>query len=102
MQLFNKTIQLISVTYSKDNIGQQIKDYTYRKIYAKQKSIPQSEFFSAGQTDIKPSTVFIIRTGEYKGETMLLYNGVKYSIYRVYDTKNEMTEVYCEVRKGEN
>jgi SPP1 family predicted phage head-tail adaptor len=99
--MFNKTVELMSATVTQDSIGQQVKVYTYLKIYAKQKSVPQSEFFSAGQTEIKPSTVFIIRTGEYNGETMLRYNNVHYSIYRIYDTKNEMTELYCEVRKGE-
>jgi SPP1 family predicted phage head-tail adaptor len=99
--MFNKTIELMSTTVTQDSIGQQVKAYTYRKIYVKEKSVPQSEFFSAGQREIKPSAVFIIRDGEYEGETMLRYNNVVYSIYRTYKVKNEMIELYAEVRKGD-
>ncbi len=99
--MFNKIVELISVSYTQDSIGQQTELKTFRRVYAKLKSVPQSEFFSAGQSSIKPSGVFIVRTAEYKGETKLKYNGLIYSIYRTYNTTNEMTELYCEVRKGE-
>lgn len=102
--IFNKTVQLISITYTQDDIGQQIETPTYRKVYAAKKSVPQSEFYDAGQTSIKPSAVFIVRTGEYKGETKLRYpatdSGTVYSIYRTYDIKDEMTELYAEVKAG--
>ncbi len=103
--MFNKTLELISATYTKDSIGQRIETPTYRKVYASYKSVPQSEFFAAGQTDIKPSACFLIRTGDYKGEKKLRYpagdSGKIYAIYRFYDTKSEMTEVYCEQRVGD-
>lgn len=102
--IFNKTIQLVSSTYTQDDIGQQIETPTYRKVYAKLKPVPQSEFFAAGQTGIKPSAAFVIRTGEYKKETKLRYpatdSGTVYTIYRTYDTVDEMTELYAEVRAG--
>lgn len=103
--IFNQTIDLVSQTYTEDELGQQIPDQTiYRTVYAAKKSIPQNEYFLCGQTGIKPESVFIVRTGEYNGEIKLRFpaneSGTIYDIYRVYDTTGECTELYCEVRVG--
>lgn len=102
---FNATAQLVSYTYREDGLGQHIPDKTlYRKVYCAKKSTPQNEYFLAGQNGIKSAAVFLIRTADYKNETAIRYpandNGTVYSIYRVYDTTNEMTELYAEVRAG--
>ena len=102
---FNKTVQLITQTYTTDDLGQQIPDKTvYRKIYCAKKSTPQTEFFLAGQNGIKPAAMFLVRTAEYKGEAELRYpandSGTVYTIYRVYDTTDEMTELYGKVEIG--
>jgi SPP1 family predicted phage head-tail adaptor len=103
--IFNKTIDLVSYTYKEDELGQLIPDQTiYRTVYAAKKSVPQNEFFLCGQNGIKPSAMFLIRTAEYKGESEIRYpsdnSGNIYTIYRVYDTAGECTELYCEVRAG--
>ena len=104
---FNKTIQLISEGYTEDELGQMVSDPTkavYRKVYAAKKSTPQNEFFLAGQQGIKSAAVFLVRTADYHNESKLRYpandNGAVYSIYRVYDTVDEMTELYAEERIG--
>lgn len=103
--IFNQTIDLVKQTFKQDELGQMIPDKTiYRTVYAAKKSVPQNEFFLCGQTGIKPESVFLVRTGEYNGETKLRYpaneSGTTYSIYRIYDTVNECTELYAEVRAG--
>lgn len=103
--IFNQTIDLVSQTYKEDELGQRIPDKTvYRMIYCAKKSVPQNEFFLCGQTGIKPSAMFLVRTGEYNGETQLRFpaneSGTTYDIYRVYDTTGECTELYAEVRAG--
>lgn len=102
--MFNKTIQLIFETYSQDDIGQQIAIPVYTKVYASEKPIGQNEFFLAGQTNIKPEKCFIIRQADYKNELKLRYpaddTGKIFSIYRTYNIKNELVELYCEVRSG--
>ena len=99
--MFNKSIELISYTQTTDEIGQLIESPSYKKVFAALKSVPQSEFFLAGQSSIRPECCFVVRTGEYKGERKLRYNGSIYTIYRYYDRTNEMTELYCEQRAGE-
>jgi SPP1 family predicted phage head-tail adaptor len=102
--MYNKTIQLISETFIEDDIGQQISTPVYKKVYASEKSIGQKEFFLAGQSKIKPETCFLVRQVDYCGETKLRFpaieSGKVYSIYRIYNTKNELVELYCEVRAG--
>ncbi len=105
--MFNKTVELVSETFIEDDIGQMIATPSYREVFADKKSIMQNEFFLAGQTDIKPSACFIIRQIDYKDETKIRYpadyTGKIYTIYRTYETtKNEMIELYCEVRSGAN
>jgi len=102
--MFNKAIQLISQTYAKDDIGQQIPSIEYKKVFASEKSIGQNEFFLAGQSRIKPEKCFIVRQIDYNGEAKIRYpadnEGTVYSIYRTFPAKNEMIELYCEVRAG--
>ncbi len=102
---FNKTAQLITQTYTTDDLRQQIPDKTiYRKVYCAKKSTPQTEFFLAGQSGIKSAAMFLVRTADYHGETTLRYpandSGTVYTIYRVYDTVDEMTELYGKVEMG--
>lgn len=100
--LDNITIELVSETYVQDDIGQQIPTPVYRKVYAGKKSIQQNEFLQAGQQKIKPAMCFVVRQGEYKGETKIRYPvGIKgkiYTIYRTFETKKEKIELYCEAR----
>lgn len=96
--MFNQVIELISIKYIQDDEGNMIiAKETLKKVYAKRKSISQSEFYKAGVTDLKPACVFVVRTAEYKGQDRLKFNNELYKIYRTFDTKNEMSELYCEV-----
>ena len=100
---FNATCELVSQSYVVDDLGQHIPNgKSYRKVYCAKKSTPQNEYFLAGQSGIKSAAVFLIRTADYQNETEIRYpanaSGIIYTIYRVYDTINEMTELYAEVR----
>lgn len=80
---------------------QDIEVETPREVFAEKRSISQSEFFNAGQTDIKAEKCFVIYSHEYNDERFLIYENKKYSIYRTYE-KDEDIELYCEVRTGGN
>lgn len=76
---------------------QNIETEILKEVFAEKRSISQSEFFNAGQTDIKPTKCFVIYSHEYNDERFLIYENKKYSIYRTYE-KDEDIELYCEVR----
>lgn len=97
MAMFKEVVQLITFTVIKDSIKQEVEVKKERDVFANQRSVPQSEFFSAGQSGIKAEKMFEIRLIDYEEETLLSFNNKVYSIYRTYP-KGENIELYCEVR----
>lgn len=96
--MFRDVVELISTVVTKDEIGNEVKTETYNEVFAEKNGIARTEFFNAGLKDIKPSLMFKVRTFDYNEENSLRYEGKVYTIYRVYPAKNEMIELYCEVR----
>jgi len=84
-----------------DNLNQVIHERTYdRTVFCEQRSVPQSEFFSAGQSGIKPEQVLIVHSLDYRRENKVLFNEIAYDIYRIYQRTDEKTELYCTVKNG--
>lgn len=99
--MFKHVISLVSSKVIKDELLQEIEVEADRMVFANKRSIPQSEFFNAGQTGIKATQLFEIRLVDYKDETKLKFDNKNYSVYRTYE-KGENIELYCEVRVGGN
>lgn len=70
-----------------------------QEIFAQRISVRQSEFFAAGQQDMKPEHCFKVRDCEYSGEDTLDYDGVKLVIYRTYET-GDYIELYTTKKAG--
>ncbi len=82
-----------------DELGQVGKVETFsRRVFCEKKSVPQNEFFQAGQNGIKASCVLIVHGLDYQEETKIQHNDKVYSIYRTYERNDERIELYCEVR----
>jgi hypothetical protein len=65
-------------------------------------SVSQSEYFSAGESGLKPEHKVIIWAFEYQGEKIAELNGVKYSIYRTFqNTKKNKIELYLTKKAGD-
>ncbi|MDM5189358.1 phage head closure protein [Bacillus sp. DX4.1] len=89
------------ITTVEDDLGQIEEVETFsRQVFCGKKSIPQSEFFQAGQSGIKASRVLIVHVLDYQDETKVKYNEKVYSIYRTYERDDEKIELYCEVKAG--
>ncbi|PFW87244.1 phage head-tail adapter protein [Bacillus pseudomycoides] len=89
------------VTTIEDELGQKEEIETFsRQVFCAKKSIPQSEFFQAGQSGIKPACVLIVYTVSYQEERKVQYREKEYSIYRTYERNDEKIELYCEVKAG--
>lgn len=91
-----------AITTVKDELGQveEIRDFT-RQVFCKKKSVPQSEFFQAGQSGIKSACVLIVYVLDYQEEQKVKYREKEYSIYRTYERDDEKIELYCEVKAGD-
>ena len=71
-------------------------------VFCQVDSVTQSEFFAGGQNGLKPEYRFTMFFAEYNGERTVIYNGVAYSVYRVYHARTDVLELYVERRAGNN
>lgn len=96
----SSTITLIKETYTKDDIGQSVPQEVKRTVFCQIESISRQEFANAGALGLKPELRADIFFPEYEGEKIAEVDGYRYSIYRVYRTKNEKLELYMERQGG--
>lgn len=75
---------------------------TEREVYCQVDSISASEFFNAGRNGLNPSFRMSMFDGDYFGETMLIYKGATYAIYRTYRRRDDVIELYVERKGGTN
>lgn len=93
-------IKLISQTLTTDELGYPIASETFYEIFAKRRSITQTEFFSAGKNGITPDFSFEVNDAEYHGQRLLEYEGKRYEIYRTYQPNNDTVELYAGYKSG--
>lgn len=96
-----RMITLLSETYSQDAYGVTTKATTGRSAIADVQSVTGSEWFEGGRNGLNPEYRMRVHQSEYKGEEMLAYNGIIYSIYRTY-MDGDIIELYVEKKKGSN
>lgn len=90
-----EVIYLVSITYTEDEIGNQIETPVERKVFANEYSVSSTEYYNAAMTGLRPAKVFEIYTFEYQGEAKLKHNGIAYNIIRT-ETRGEKTRLSCE------
>lgn len=93
-------IDLITETWSPDEYGVNQKQETSRKVYANVQSATRAEFFDGGRNGLNPQYVLHIFFGDYNGEKIVQYNGVKYTVYRTFQRRNDVLELYVERNEG--
>jgi SPP1 family predicted phage head-tail adaptor len=88
-------INLISIVYSQNSIGDITETPTSRQVFANQKSIRQSEFYQSQANGLKPEIMFEIRAIDYADEKKLSFNSLQYNIIRTYSKNGEILELIC-------
>lgn len=92
-------LNLISQSVTSNNYGIEETTETSRQVFCKVDSIQQSEFYAAADTELNPEYRFTVFFGDYEGESILSYNGARYSIYRTYRSGDDL-EIYVERKIG--
>lgn len=83
--MYNDVIELGKPVIIEDNYGNQIKEYSFKEVFAEVKSVSQSEYYTAAQNGFKPVYRFILADYyDYDEEDTVLYGGVLYHIIRMY------------------
>ena len=92
-------ITLITQTITTDKYGNEEATETERTVYCEVDSISQTEFYAAANTELNPEYRFTIFFGDYQGESLVKFNGARYSVYRTYRTGDDL-ELYTERKIG--
>lgn len=96
MSSFDDVLELINITYSQNEIGDNVESKGYKEIFGKRKSIKQSEFYQAQASGFKPEIKFEINSFEYEDETQARYNNKEYKIIRTYEVSADKLEIILE------
>lgn len=85
-----------------DEIGQETVLERERRVFCDVESVSGTETFEAGRSNISPVCKILIFSPEYKGEKVVILDGVRYSVYRTYLNKRyDTTELYLSKKAGE-
>lgn len=95
-------VKLLSTTKAQDDFGIWQKTITEREVYVQVDSVSASEFFEGGRNGLNPAFRMTMFFGDYNGETMLIYQGATYAIYRTYQRRDDLIELYVERKGGTN
>lgn len=95
-------ISLIETLTEQDEFGVWQKRYTSRQVFCQVESVSQREFYEAGRNGLNPALKFTLFFGDYNNEPTLIYKGMTYAIYRTYQRKDDLLELYCERKGGTN
>ena len=96
-------IKLISTTKEgRDKYGRWIKKETALQVFVQVDSISQTEFYEAGRNGLNPQYRFRMFAGDYAGQTVCEYHGMRYSIYRTFMRDDDTIELYVERKGGTN
>jgi hypothetical protein len=76
---------------------------TERDVFCKTSSITRQEYYEAGRNGMNPEFKFMIFSGDYNGESLCVFHGKSYSIYRSYLVPgSDYMELYAERKGGTN
>lgn len=94
-------IYLLREEYTQDEYGVYRSQIVRHKVFADVSSVYASEWFEGGRNGLNPELRFRMFAPEYKGEKILEYKGDTFSIYRTYQAKNDIVELYTERKQGD-
>jgi len=91
---------LVSKTYVEDELGQEEAVEVHRQIFCSKLSILRQEFAAAGQLGLRPQMMIVVDSDEYDKEDSLVYENIKYLVYKDFMRTDGYTELYCGVKVG--
>ena len=96
--MYNEIIYLADEveTGDKDTYGDPVIKLSILQLFAKQKSISQTEFYQAQTSEFKPEIKFKIPDYlDYDGQKYLIHNDIRYKIMRTYRNDSNELEITC-------
>lgn len=94
-------VKLISQNQKTNELGEIVCEEQLTDVFARKKSVKQSEFFQAAANGFKPEVVLEVYSFEYSNETYCIVEGQRFKIYRVYSLNSNRIELYLTAIVGE-
>ena len=91
---------LISVTYKKDALSQNIRQETEEEIFVTEESISRTEWTAATGGGYNPEITLRTQAVNYSKQKTCVYEGERYNIYRTYPNGDEIY-LYLEKTQGD-
>lgn len=91
---------LITRTHTRDNDGVLRPTETETQVYCDVQSVSASEWFEGGRSGLNPELRFTMFSGDYLGQDIVRYNGVRYAVYRTYKARTDTIELYVQKEGG--
>lgn len=83
-----------------DRDGYPIKTETEKTVFARKKSVARTEFYEALRSGMNPVYIFEMFAGDYDGQRLVEYEGVRYEVARSFQTSPDCISLTCkEVRR---
>lgn len=93
-------IGLVNKAYSQNDFGKYTSVNTVQRVYCNVDSVTRSEWYEGGQQGLKPEYRITMFKYDYNGQNEVIYNGKHYAVYRTFERKNDMIELYVEMQGG--
>lgn len=97
--MVSDVIKLIKQTITTDKYQREVATEASTNVFCEVNSITQTEFYAAANTELNPEYRFNVFFGDYNGESIVEYQGTRYSVYRTYRNGDYM-ELYVERKIG--
>lgn len=101
--MWDKEVILISIDgyeEQRDKIGNRQPKYKRETVLGIEKPVPRTEFYVAGQVNIKVSKLIVVHPFEYNNQKIVEIDNINYSVVRSYQYSNEEIELTLEVKGG--
>lgn len=93
-------IDLIKENKTQNENGEFVSNETRKTVFCDVRSVSRAEWNSAGQMGYNPRHVVSMFAPDYDGEEVAELNGERFSVYRTFNNRNEIIELYLERKAG--
>lgn len=93
-------VTLYKSTDVRDELGIYRKEETARTVFANVTSVSMTEWFEGGRNGLNPEYRVTMFKFDYEGEKVMQIGDVRYTVYRTYERRDDLIELYVQKRKG--
>lgn len=91
---------LVGKSYGQNAAGEWVAAETRKKVFVNVRSASAAEWFEGGRSGLNPACTVTMFRVDYEGETVLELDGVRYQVYRTYETRNDLIELHVQREAG--